>query len=365
MNIKQGVFNNRKGWAMENDVLSMFVMAGGGHIAQIKLHDRPEINPLWEPPWQTLEPWQYKKQDKAKYGAKLLACISGHNLCLGAFGDPSPEEARAGLGGHGEAPVTRWRLVKKKISTSGVSMTCACELPIAQMKFERTLSLRKGSHVAVIKEKTTNLARKDQPFTMCQHVTFGPPFLERGVTVFDMNAVKAQTFPGRFGEKQRLKQNASFQWPFAPGANGKKIDIRTLTGKTSGDFTTQLIDPSADLAWFSALNPKLGILVAYTWNRQDYPWVGNWEENHSRKTNPWLGKTLARGMEFANTPFPTGLRAAVDMGRFQNQQSFAWLPALSSVSTEYTIIIKQVDPGFKGVANINNNSKKIEIDLLT
>jgi hypothetical protein len=135
--------------------------------------------------------------------------------------------------------------------------------------------------------------------------------------------------------------------------------------RVSSDFSAQLMDPKRSDAWFSALNPKLGLMLAYVWRRVDFPWLGNWEENYARKTSPWAGKSLTRGMEFANTPFPTDLHEQVERGTFQGIPTFRWLPARGKVTVEYSIILMRVPGGTQGVANIRQNDKHFAVDLLT
>lgn len=365
MKISETRLNGRQGWRLDNDTIGLTMLKGGGHIASVVLNEKPDVNPMWTPVWQPLEPWQFKPRDKDRYGLRLLAGICGHNLCLGWFGDPSPEEARAGMETHGEAPVARWKATRKTASQRSLALSCACELPVAQMTFERTLKTRKGSNIVSVTEKIRNTSRRDLPFTMCQHVTLGPPFLEKGVTVFDMPATEAHTFPGPFGPVQRLRPDTAFTWPVGPGPRGRKVDMRTIgtRDETSSDFSAQLMDPAREDAWFSALNPRLGVLIAYIWKRADFPWIGNWEENYARKEAPWAGKSLTRGMEFTNTPFPIGLRRAVDMATFHNQPTYRWLPARSAVTVEYAIVIKPVPETCTGVVDIRRRGSGFSIDL--
>jgi len=366
MNIQSGMLNGRKVWTLDNDALTLGMTQGGGHIASLTLNHGPAVNPFWVPVWKTVEPWRYRAADAKRYDSKLLATICGHNLCLGWFGEPSEEEAKAGMPCHGEAPVSRWALRKKSVTARKASLTCGCELPVAQMAFERTLSTSKGSLVIGVKEKIRNLSKRDLPYTMCQHVTVGPPFLEKGVTVFDMPATKGHTFPGAFGDPQRLRPDTAFTWPKGPGRRGRKVDMRTIAAKdkVSSDFSTQLMDPAREDAWFAAVNPKLGVLLAYVWKRSDYPWIGNWEENYGRKGKPWAGKSLTRGMEFANTPFPIGLRNAVTMGTFQGEPTYGWLPARGTVTFEYSIVMMAVPDTVKGVRNIEPDPKGFVFDMI-
>ena len=348
MHITSTTKSNRTIWELDNGALALGVAKGGGHLASLKLALRPKVNPYWAPVWKSLEPWAYKKSDAPRYACKLLAAILGHNPCLGQFGDPSAEEARAGLGPHGEAPIARWKLLKKRVTSKSLFCAVGCNLPIAQMRFVREFRMDAGEPIVRVRNLITSRARRDMPFTLCEHATFGPPFVEPGVTLFDMPATQCHTFPGKFGNPMRLKPDAAFTWPLAPGASGKKVDLRTL-GTRNSDFTTQLMDPRRTEAWVSAVNPKLGLGVVYLWKREDYPWVGNWEEVFARTTPPWNGKSLTRGMEFANTPFPEGLRKAVDRGTFQGQKTFRWLPALATVETSFTICAVPVDSTCKGV----------------
>jgi hypothetical protein len=200
---------------------------------------------------------------------------------------------------------------------------------------------------------------------MCEHVTFGPPFLAKGVTVFDMPATSGHTFPGEFSSRQRLKADAAFAWPKGPGAKGEAVDMRTIgrDTKRSSDFSTQLMDPKRKDAWFTAVNPQQGLLVAYVWDREDFPWIGNWEENFGRGIKPWSNKSLTRGMEFANTPFPEGLRNAVDRGRFHGLPTFRWLPALGRVKVAYDIVVQPVDPDCRGVDDVRRLDEGFEITL--
>ncbi len=364
MHLEKTKLNGRPGWEMNNGAISLFMLEGGGHLARLLIREQPTVNPFWAPVWKPREPWTFRKADKAKYGEKLLACIAGHNICLNQFGTPGKEELAAGIGSHGEAPVARWSEKKRRVTRDELQVVLGCELPLAGLKAERELSMKKRSHIIRIKERVRNLLPRDQPFTMCEHVTFGPPFLEPGITVFDMSATSSATFPTPFGKPQRLKPNASFRWPNAPAARGGRVNLRTLGKTPNSDFTTHLMNPTSEHAWFSAVNPKLGLMVAYVWARKDFPWLGNWEENHGRKASPWNGVSLARGMEFANSPFPTGLTAAVNAGSFQGLPTFRWLPALGMIEVEYALLACHVGPTCKGVSRITPKGRDFKVDFI-
>src|SRR5579859_4623141 len=99
------LYRGRRAHRMETPDLRVTVLVEGGHIAEIA-DKRSGVNPLWTPPWPSIEPSTYDAAQYAVYGenaeARLLCGIMGHNLCLDIFGGPSPEEAAAGLTVHGE-----------------------------------------------------------------------------------------------------------------------------------------------------------------------------------------------------------------------------------------------------------------------
>ncbi len=115
------LFRNLPAAQIENDQVRVTVSMQGGHIAEIR-HKKTGVNPLWEPPWPSIDVNQYTPEKYPEYGndaeSKLLAGIMGHNLCLDLFGPPSEEEARAGLVVHGEAA-----LVNFDVSAEGQELT--------------------------------------------------------------------------------------------------------------------------------------------------------------------------------------------------------------------------------------------------
>ncbi|MBI3695134.1 MAG: hypothetical protein HY238_09900 [Acidobacteria bacterium] len=103
-------FRGRRAWQLDNDKLRVTVLTGGGHIAELVLKNPPngkEVNPLWIPPWPSIEPSAYDREKHGSiYGtdseAPTLSGIMGHNVCFDYWGAPSEAEFKAGLSYHGE-----------------------------------------------------------------------------------------------------------------------------------------------------------------------------------------------------------------------------------------------------------------------
>ena len=106
-------YRGRRAARLENEFLRLTVLQQGGHIAEV-MDKATGVNPLWTPPWPSIEPATYDPARHPAYGggvdAPLLAGIMGHNLCLDIFGGPSDAEAAAGLPVHGEASLAEYEL---------------------------------------------------------------------------------------------------------------------------------------------------------------------------------------------------------------------------------------------------------------
>lgn len=297
----QTSFHNRRAVQVENDLIRVTVTVEGGHIAEI-LEKSSGVNPLWIPPWPSIEPSQYSIASHPEYGndaeSILLSGIMGHNLCLDLFGPPSEAEAAAGLKVHGEAGI-----ILHDLMVEGNCLISGCTLPIAQLAFERRIKLS-GRRVH-ISETVENLSALDRPIAWTQHVTLGPPFLQRGQTQF--------LVPGAVPEDQRMFTNAD----------------------SSAGYAVHLMNPAVERACFLAWSPASSTCLGYIWERADFPWLGIWEENHSRTGAPWNGRTLTRGMEFGVSPYPEPRRKMIERGSLYDTPCYRWINAKSKLHVKY------------------------------
>ena len=302
------LYRGRRAFAVENELVRVTVLVEGGHIAEF-LDKASGVNPLWTPPWDSIEPSSYSLEKHPEYGAdaesKLLSGIMGHNLCMDIFGPPSPEEAAAGLTVHGEASVVAY-----DITAGDGELIQRARLPQAQLRLERRLRLS-GAAVE-IQETVENESATDRPIAWTEHVTLGPPFLEKGATEFRTSVTQSQV----------LEEG-----------NG---DLRLYTAApVSGGFTSYLMDPARETAHFVAWSPRSQVALGYVWRRADFPWLGVWEENYSRTGAPWNGRTLTRGMEFGASPVAETRRQMIGRGALFGVPAFRWIPARTRVELQY------------------------------
>jgi hypothetical protein len=358
-------YHGRRAWTLQNDRIMVIVTPGGGHIASLTLRTGPgaNINPLWLPPWPSVEPGAWASSG-GRYGdrpgAQLVSAILGHNICLDFFGAPSDAETKAGIPVHGEAPCVNWTSSQRSADT----LVYGATLPIAQMKVTRTIRLTPGSSALWITETVENLSALDRPFGWNQHVTLGPPFLEAGASHYDMDAGWSTVDPKEFSKGQRLKQGAEFEWPNAPGANGDSIDLRDYpTQAKNSDFTASVMDPTRQWVYFTCVNPRKHLLIGYLWPRKVWPWAANWEENRFRTGKPWTGKGVARGIEFGTTPFAYSRRDAVTLGKVHDTPTYRWISAHEKQTVSYGAFLAPLPSGATGIRDVRWTGKRIEISL--
>ncbi|HXJ40408.1 MAG TPA: hypothetical protein VNH18_14095 [Bryobacteraceae bacterium] len=316
------LFHNRRAVQLENDQVRVTVTTEGGHIAEI-LEKSTGVNPLWRPPWPSIECSAWSAGKYPEYGndseSKLLAGLMGHNLCLDMFGAPSEAEAAAGMVAHAEAGV-----VPYAFESTGNGLTARCVLPASQLAFARTLRLD-GRRV-LISETVENLCALDRPIAWTQHVTLGPPFVENGKTQFRLPATKSRG----------IGETTDFDWPLYPQKDGSLRDLQVYTAaRSSASFTSHLLDAAQPRSWFTAWSPASNVAIGYVWNRADFPWMGIWEQNRERLHPPWLGRTQTRGMEFGVSPFPESRRQMIERGSLFGEPGYRWIPARGKLSAEY------------------------------
>jgi len=340
--IHQETFSGRQAWVLSNGWMRVSLLAGGGHIVEIRLlSDDPSksLNPMRVPHYPTIEPYAYDPaRDDAVYGSTphrwLSSGYMGHLLCFPIYGPPSADEARAGLGNHGEAPIVRWREMKQEVNTDGVTLWYGADLPKTQFRVERAVTLPRGMRTVYVQEWVENLAPFDRPIQWMEHATFGPPFAEPGKTVLDSSGTEV----AREGHAPAS----------SPG------ELRVFQAKpNSGSYYAMRTDPARKEQFFTIYHPDYRVLVGYVFPSEGNDWIADWQENHSITELPWNGQVIARGIEFGSSPFAEGLRASVERGSLLGAPAYRWIGGHQRLKTEFTIFLEEIPAGYQGVRDVH------------
>ena len=291
------MFRDRRATSIENDALRVTVLHEGGHIAQI-LDKRTGINPLWIPPWPSIEPSAIRRgappgvrRRRGRVAARRHhgpQPVSRHlRRALDRRSRRWPAGARRGV----RPPGSRSTPDANQIAMNAL-------LPAAQLRVERRIVL--ADRVVHVHERVENLSATDRPIGWTQHVTLGPPFLEKGATEFRASATRSRVFEGVFGLDDTLVAGADFDWPLAPRLSGGSEDLAHLHDRATVERLHRASHgPGARRGVLRGVLTAAALAFGYVWRRADFPWMGIWDENHSRTAPPWNGRTLTRGLSSA------------------------------------------------------------------
>src|ERR1017187_632511 len=219
-------WRNRPAFRLNNGVVQLTTLTGGGHIADFRLLDPTgsSVNALWEAPWPTLDPDKFRRGDLRKhvrkYGprpvGKFLASFTGHAVCVDYFGGPSEAEAAQGLALHGEAANSRWKLLGLTQSSAEARLSLAARLPAAGLRFRRELRLHHNESVVYVEERVANERAQDHFFHWTEHVTLGLPLLHPDESIIALPGTRAITWPHGYEEQVLFETIKSSHGPRHP-----------------------------------------------------------------------------------------------------------------------------------------------------
>jgi hypothetical protein len=331
---------SRPGWVLDNGIMRVGLLRGGGHIAELRLtsgNPRLSINPMFVP---------------------LNDGYMGHLVCFPYYGPASSEERAQGLRGHGEAGSVEWQQTRPpQIDAQGVTFFYGADLPRTQYKIERAVTLKAGEAAVRVEEWIENLAPYDRPYNRNQHATFGPPLVTPGRNVLDMSGTRGisdatRTAAGKWGQAQLL------QWPVAPRTDGIELSLRDFHAIPGGQaYTPLLADRSKAQNWFALYNADYPLLVGYVFPTDDHPWIIDWQ--NQPRADSVVG--TARGIEFGTSPFDEGLRKSVERGQLLGAPTYRFIGARQRLSTTFTIFMREIAAGFKGVADVTEENGRVVV----
>lgn len=334
LTVSEQQLHNRSAWVLDNGLLRVGLLSGGGHIAEVRLQTGDPVrdrNPMRIPHYPTIDPQTYQdEKHNVVYGDDphrfLSSGYMGHLLCFPYYGPvSSPEEVAAGLGNHGEAPVVEWQELERRITPEAIVFRYGAELSKTHFRVARTVTLRRGEAYIHVAETVENLLAVDRPVMWMQHATFGPPFIEPGKSILRSSAVRGQA-------GDRL-------------VAGQEAQVRTMPATPhSGSYTALLMDLARPYQFFTLRHADHPLTIGYVYPTAGNPWIGDWQENQRNTNKPWNGKVVARGIEFGSSPYAEGLRKAVARNQLFDTPTFRWIAARERLSTEYFVFLTESEP---------------------
>ena len=115
---------------------------------------------------------------------------------------------------------------------------------------------------------------------------------------------------------------------------------------------------NTETAFFVAFSPVFELALSYVWKASDFPWMGIWEENHSRTNTPWNGRTMTRGMEFGVSPIPETRDAMVQRGTLFGVPTFRRIASGESVAVEYYAVMQRTQAIPESLAGVSSDDAR-------
>jgi hypothetical protein len=264
------------------------------------------------------------------------------------FGLPSAEEAAMGVPLHGEAAVQQWSFEPTAKGCIG-----RVDLPVAQLKFQRTLSLADSSSVLFVEEQIANKSTENREIHWVQHLSLGPPFLVPGQSSIHASLDHAISWPRGYDRQSLMPDHMSLEWPQAPSRTREMLDLRIpFQCPGTGFVAAARVDTTRKFAYIVVLNWQLGLALTYVFPREDFPWVAIWEENCARDAAPWNGTAQVRGMEFGTTPLSIGREAISNLGTLFDTPVSWILPGNGILRTRYAACIIAIPPEWREITDV-------------
>jgi hypothetical protein len=350
--ITEELFHGRHAIVLQNSLMRLAVLPGGGFIAEASLKSRDpstSINPMRVPYYDTIDPYTYDvTKDGARYGTgmqrRLMSGYMGHFTCFPHFGEVSRAEFAQDYGQHGELIAVKWQ----RLQASSSQLAMRAELPITQFGFQRTIVLLPDETVCYVTETATNLVRYDRPIQWVQHSAFGPPFASPQTMFADASA--SSVVLGRAGAFGLTT------WPIGEDPSGHAVDVRPFSGRTS----IWLVNQTKSRAWLTAYSTQHKVLLGYIWDSGPNPWLLDFQEDRTITETPWDGKTVMRGLCFGDSA-TSGLRDAVTQGSSFGRPTYSWIEARGTRSFGYILFLVEIPLGFKGVSRLSTQGGRIKI----
>ncbi|MGB6386050.1 MAG: hypothetical protein WBE45_16780 [Terriglobales bacterium] len=350
-------WNDRRAFRLSNANVELTALFGGGHIADLRLRGSP-LNVLWEAPWPTIEPQAFSSgKHAALFGdgpvGRFLCSYTGHALALGYFGMPSPEEAERGMGLHGEAATSGWKVISAAADDDAATLAMEVTLPVYRLHFRREISLPSDVFTASITEIVTNLSGRAIYFQWVQHAAFGEPFFANGEATLFTSGKRGMTWPAGYEGHDLLAGDVEFQWPNAQSIEGHPVNLsQPFTRDGTGFLAGLLAGSDRENAFAVVHNRRYQLVAGYSFNPTLFPWIVLWEENLAREYAPWNKRTKARGVEFGTSPMPLGLAHARDMRRLFDTPVLTSIPASSRLQTQYDVFLHPVPPEWTEIKDV-------------
>jgi hypothetical protein len=305
-------FKGMRTLVLENRLLKASVLLDKGSDIFELIYKPLDLDLIWHSPIGYRNPKEYIQSATSAGDVFHDFYGGGWNDIFPNYGNPSQNRG-ARFVGHGESSLLPWDFVDScKEGESGASASASLSVNCVRypIRAEKKISLDSSKALLKISEDLINLSDQQIEISWGQHIAYGEPFVSEDLRLeIPAGKAKTQTFDVPYS---RLIKEKDFEWPLAPGVDGKEVDLSRIPARkerVQEDF------PIIGLRSFDykLFNPKLNLGVVVNWNREAFPNLWYWL-NWGTLDYPFYGRGRTLALEPTTSSTGNGLADDIKQG---------------------------------------------------
>lgn len=250
----------------------------------------------------------------------------GWQVCLP--NSPAFNYRGAELGQHGEVSLIPWNIVDQKDCEDEVSLTVSVQPLRIPILVTRTFKLQKDSAKLQIEESVKNISKTHLDIMWGQHIAFGLPFLEEGVSI-STNANQMITEPSMPEESCLFRRGEKFKWPMAESINGEMIRADRISAFGTDKYSDLCyLTGMGNKAFYSIKNEAQNVGMTVHWDGDLFKELWLWQERLATQDAPWWGDCYTVALEPWTSRWTNQPNKAIENGEWLK------LEAGQEISTE-------------------------------
>ena len=291
---------------LENDFLRVSVLLDKGSDIFEVLHKDSNIDLMWHSPKGYRNPAQTPQSISTADGAFYDSYGGGWNDVFPNYGFASSARNGAQYGLHGESSILPWDC---QLSNDFVGGLLALDCVRYPLEARKTIEISDDQSEFKISEELTNVGEENVKFSWAQHIAFGEPFVSGDLEI-EIQGIKGITHDYDMPHA-RVIRNKEFDWPFAPGLDGKPVDLRKIP-RRSERVQEDLAIRKLKERKYSLYNSAYDLGATIEWN-EAFPFLWYWL-NWGTLGYPWYGRARTLALEPCSSIEGGGLADQIGAG---------------------------------------------------
>ncbi|MFC5404189.1 DUF4432 family protein [Cohnella soli] len=246
---------------------------------------------------------------------------------LGGWQELLPNRARFGarvIGSdrEGESACIPWEYELRREEAGEVTLRCWAALPVTPLTAVKEFRLRAGEPELIVEEEVEGVGDEPIQLIWTHHPAFGAPLVEKSARIILPSESRAFQALWYDVAPNATERPASFEEDVGAVTldNGKNKDLREVEeNKTDGEDCYVALYGFSD-AEAGIDNPRLGIGVRLTWDRDTWPYLRYWSSYNEEIYTVALEPTNSRYSNIAD-----GLRHGEALTLHPGEKRSAWI----------------------------------------